>query len=509
MKKFQFNRRDMLKRSAAAAMVSLIPFQNSCSPSSSSKKRNQITEENEKPGTKDWILSMHEIEFDDLKDKYLWMGSIRSSAIEGYCDKLYVKQGGEISFHVSSKYESKYTIDIYRIGYYQGNGGCHMTTIGPLQSKYFSTPATDPSTFLTECDWDAAHTLKVGQDWVSGFYVAKMKNEEGWANYMSFVVIDEEPHDFIFHVTDFTTHAYNRWPEHHSLYNNVETGNDAYTGPINVASFKRPIGKIPQLVDLQLTLGAGEFFAWQYPFVFWAEKMGYDITYISNMTLHDYGPEILTRGKGFLSVGHDEYWTDKMYENAIKARDAGLNMAFLAGNSAYGRYELTPSLEGIANQSFSRDGWLADRDLMGSGTSKGIIGGGAWKINSADHWLFKGTGMKDGDAIEGIVGWECHNKLSEVIPNLKVIATGPVREYNGLPKYIIGDFQSEFKATFYDIEGTNGFVFNAATTWWVYGFEAPPAWKKSTWYGARTIEDERVIKITQNIMEEMVKRGSI
>jgi len=505
---FQLNRRKLLKGSAAAAALTFTPFQPGNAGAKKSGASNQIIEENKKPGTKDWILGMNEIEFDDLKDKYLWMGSVRSSAIEGYCDRLYVKQGGKISFHVSSKYESKFSIDIYRIGYYQGHGGRHIQSIGPLQSKHFKTPEADPDTFFAECDWDKAYTLKVGEDWVSGFYVAKMKNEEGWANYLSFTVIDENPHDFVFHITDFTTHAYNRWPEHHSLYNNVESGIDNYTGPINVSSFRRPVGKIPQLVNLQLTLGAGEFFAWQYPFVFWAEKMGYDITYISNMTLHEYGPEILTRGKGFLSVGHDEYWSDKMYDNAMEARSQGINMAFLAGNSVFGRFAITPSLDGTPNQTFSRDGWLADRDLMGSGTAEGIIGGGAWKIISANHWLFEGTGMKDGDAIEGIVGWECHNKLSEKIPNLQVIASGPVREYNGMPRHIMGEIQSEFKSTYYEIEGTKGFVFNAATCWWVYGFEAPPAWRRSTWFGARVIEDHRVIKITQNIMEEIIKRAA-
>ena len=32
-------------------------------------------------------------------------------------------------------------------------------------------------------------------------------------------------------------------------------------------------------------------------------------------------------------MGHDEYWTREMYANAIEACDAGVNLAFLRGNT--------------------------------------------------------------------------------------------------------------------------------------------------------------------------------
>lgn len=257
----------MLKHSASAAAISMLPFTYGCSDSTNSKS-NAITLENQKPGTKAWILKREEILFDEPTVDNLWMGPIRSSAIEGYCDKLYVEQGGEISFYVSSRIASTYTIDIYRIGYYQGNGGRSIESIGPFHGKDMGTPEHDPDTYHIECNWEKAHIQKIGNDWVSGFYVAKLKTSDGWANYMSFVVTDDISHDFVFQVADFNSHAYNRWPEHHSLYNNIDTGIDNYWGPRNVSSFLRPQGKLSQLVDLPLTMGAGEFFAWQYPFVF-------------------------------------------------------------------------------------------------------------------------------------------------------------------------------------------------------------------------------------------------
>jgi hypothetical protein len=51
----------------------------------------------------------------------------------------------------------------------------------------------------------------------------------------------------------------------------------------------------------------------------------------------------LLRAKAFLSVGHDEYWTERMFENVTRARDAGVSLAFLSGNSISGVVELLPS----------------------------------------------------------------------------------------------------------------------------------------------------------------------
>ncbi|MDA0196728.1 MAG: hypothetical protein O2951_17090 [Bacteroidetes bacterium] len=243
--------------------------------------------------------------------------------------------------------------------------------------------------------------------------------------------------------------------------------------------------------------------------LFSAEKMGYDITYISNMTLHDAGSETLTRAKGFLSVGHDEYWTDRMYDSTVEARDKGVSIGFFCGNSVFGRFQLLAGTNGEANQSFKRDGRLNDKDLIGSGYDEGIIGGGNWKVQDAHHWIFENTAMKNGDAIEGIVGWECHNGLSENIPNIKKLAFGPTNFYKW-PTWenIKSGEHGEFVSTYYDVANTNAFVFNTATCWWVYAFDSPPGWARSTWYDCRQTPDLRAMKITQNVMDEMIRRSA-
>ena len=107
----------------------------------------------------------------------------------------------------------------------------------------------------------------------------------------------------------------------------------------------------------------------------------------------------------FLSVGHDEYCTERMCENVTKARDAGVNLAFLSGNSISGVVELLPGTGG-ANRVMRRAGrgFRGEEQLMGS-TSYGV-GFADWTNGKPEHWVFAGTNMKKGERVAQLVGWE-------------------------------------------------------------------------------------------------------
>ena len=90
------------------------------------------------------------------------------------------------------------------------------------------------------------------------------------------------------------------------------------------------------------------------PLVYWIEQQGYDVSYISNVDTYTDGPG-LQRAKGFISVGHDEYWTREMYDHVGAARDTGVNLAFLSGNSVWGVVPLQPSAQGQAHRVMRRE----------------------------------------------------------------------------------------------------------------------------------------------------------
>ena len=106
-------------------------------------------------------------------------------------------------------------------------------------------------------------------------------------------------------------------------------------------SFNRPYGKYCQILDAPLSTGSGEFFLWEFPLAYWLEQQGYDVTYISNLDTHA-DPRGLLRASGFLSVGHDEYYSIEMFQHLQQAIAAGLNVAFLSGNTCCGRIEFQP-----------------------------------------------------------------------------------------------------------------------------------------------------------------------
>ena len=129
-----------------------------------------------------------------------------------------------------------------------------------------------------------------------------------------------------------------------------------------------------------------------------------------------------------------------------------------------------------------------EETLMGS-TSYGV-GLGDWTIATPDHWLFAGTGVKAGDRIPGLVGWEFHGDPA-AIPGNEVVASAPTQSAPGEPNGGI------FAATVYPGPRAN-WVFNASTCWWGDGLAAPPGYLRPSVYTTPPGPDPRVQQITKN-----------
>src|SRR5262249_14363100 len=193
--------------------------------------------------------------------------------------------------------------------------------------------------------------------WPSGVYLGKLTAEKGGVqSYVIFIVRDDRACDFLFQCSDTTWAAYNRWPSTWSLYDDGTTDEHGwYTGPGVSVGSDRPYGKCRQGVDAPLSQGSGEFLLWEFPLAFWMEKEGYDVSYVSTVDTHADGKGLL-RAKGFLSVGHDEYWSLDMYANVKAAVAAGVSAAFFSGNAVDGVIEFLPSAAGAPHRAVSRVG---------------------------------------------------------------------------------------------------------------------------------------------------------
>jgi len=300
--------------------------------------------------------------------------------------------------------------------------------------------------------------------------------------------------------------------------------------PSGTVSFDRPYALFTHPVNrIKKSGGSGEFLPWEFPMSFWLEKNGYDVSYISNIDTHA-DPACLLRTKGFISVGHDEYWSLQMYENAVKAREEGVSLAFFGGNSVLCVVPMLPSDNGTPNRRIRREGWflpkpdleepeqrqrvnkvLNQKDfelnmgpdgalLMGGrldqeGAGRGM-GVGDWTCAMPKHWLFEKTGMKKGDSIEGLIGWEWHGAPRMDLPGMNVVAAGDA--------VIRGEVKGRYTATLYNGPKDN-VVFNAATIWWANGLSSPPGHVLPTRHGVSPKgPDKRVQQITQNLFQRMI-----
>src|SRR5579872_3250034 len=166
------------------------------------KSRNPdlVRVENERTGTKDWLLQNTRI---DPKTKY------RCPWIEGYCSRASVRAGEKISFHVSTNPPSPFKLDLYRMGYYQGLGGRLVASLGPFPGKVQPDPETGERR-VRQCQWEPCATIAIPHDWLSGVYVGKLTAERGeLQSYVIFIVRDDRRADFIMQCSDTTWQAYN------------------------------------------------------------------------------------------------------------------------------------------------------------------------------------------------------------------------------------------------------------------------------------------------------------
>ncbi len=472
--------------------------------------KNRIHRENQLEGTTDWQLTRVKIN----------EGDYRTSFIEGFASKQSVNVGESIDLLVSTRPESEFVIDIYRMGYYGGTGGRFMKRLGPLAGKAQAIPEMEPQNRLRECQWESSASLAIPEDWISGVYLGKLttipkdEDEPYWQSYIIFVVRDDRPADLLFQVSDNTWQAYNRWPENESLYTDPRGAH----APGVSASFDRPYGKYPQITDNPLSIGSGEFLLWEFPLCYWLEKEGYDVTYLSNSDVLDEG--MIERGKVFLSVAHDEYWDVKQFHRVRDAIDNGLNVLWLGGNSVFIDSPFSASSDGRDNRILTRRGCFGElrqdevemyarifdalkstapdeRGIMGVRSVVPFNGGGDWTCRDPEHWVFEGTAMEKDESIPGLVGWEHHGEPDPEIQGLEILAEGKVLTGGG----------REGKYTSVIFPGPkDNFIFNASTVFWAQGLASPPGHCLPYAHNSRPHgPDQRVQRITRNLLKRALE----
>lgn len=506
----QIPRRELIIGTVAAALMGgSIPPTSLANTVEEKRQPNLIRDENAKPGSNDWQLTRVRLDR---------RAGTRTPWIEGYCSKQSVKAGESIQIMVSTNPVEKFRLEIFRTGYYGGKGARLMKTFGPFEGKTQPTPEWKNERRLRECRWEPSVEFTIPDDWPSGVYLGRLstlKDKTGygyWQSYVIFIITDDRPADVLMQCSDNTWQAYNKWPNNDSVYTHPK-GNQGDWADV---SFDRPYGKYPQFAENAQTVGSGEWLCHEFPLAYWLEEHGYDVTYCSNSDMIT--PDRGLKCKTFISNGHDEYWDVRQYNSVVKMRDAGVNLMFLAGNAVCWVSPFEKSHDGRDKRIISRGGpygadykWAEMRKkqhgpyshfgpdegyLMGARNVKPENGGGDWICTLPDHWMFEGTGMKKGDRIPGLIGWECHGDPPTDIPGLEIVGKGTMLQSGVNPQ--------RWEATIYP--GPKGnFIFNAATIWWCQDLSTPPGHMIPWSHWSRPHgPDDRVQRITKNLLKRVI-----
>jgi hypothetical protein len=418
-----------------------------------------------------------------------------SAPILGYASEISVLPGQVLRLHVSVDPAAPYRIQAFRLGWYQGLGARLLSCIpGCRRSKSGSTqpiPTPDPATGEITARWPVTDRLRTGRKWLSGYYIAKLVvtggSSRGEANYVPFVIRAgaRSSSPILVEASVNTWQAYNGWGGK-SLYNFNSRG-----GPATKVSFDRPFS------------GDNSMFAWEYSFVRFLERSGYDVTYTTDVDT-DRDPGQLLRHRLVIDSGHGEYWSKRMRDAFEAARARGINLAFLGADigdlqiryedarrtiveyrSANRDPEPNPALKTTDFRQLSPP--RPQCELLGIEYQGGLRFSFAsptdYRVNPAalgDRW-FKGTGFTASSTLRGLVGYEWDGvKAGCETPPLTVLfhASGPPNA--DAVRYVAA---------------SGARIFSSGSLQFVWGLDD---WHQTTRY-----EDARLVRFMRNALNDL------
>ena len=457
------------------AVLSLLGLMSMAAPSqvtTTLAATNPVVSENQQPGSSGWQLGSR-VAYDAVNQ------------IKGYASATSVLQGDSLTLYVTVNPAQSYTIDVYRIGWYGGLGGRLRLHAGPIDGVTQPGCPTDATTGMIACNWTPGYSFTVPSDWTSGVYLGVLTNAAGYQNDVVFVVRDGRPAAFLYQHAVNTDEAYNNWPNDgatgKSLYDYNSYGANTVAGTTRAVkvSFDRPFSND----------GSGLFLNWEIQLVRWLERSGYDVTYSTDVDTHTNGSELLNH-RAFFSAGHDEYWTNEMYNAADNARDAGVSLAFFGANPVYRQVRYEASAAGVPNRVVVHYRNANLDPIQGPTTTtqfrdppvnrpEQVLAGVQWTnevnwgnnvpyvMTNSASWVYAGTGVNDGDTVPGIVGYEMDRYMPGYpAPNAiswTLLSNSPFIDSGGSPDY---SNSSIYQAP------SGAWVFATGTMSWSWGLDS-------------------------------------
>jgi hypothetical protein len=416
-----------------------------------------VRKENARPGTEAWRVT----------------NQTTLTFIEGYSDVTSAAPGQTVTLFTNTE-SDRWRMQVYRLGWYGGTRG-RLVSESEWVKGVRQVPHTyDKSTGLAEARWQPTLRFVVPADWLTGTYLFKLVTDDGAQYQLPFTVRNDSARDTVMLVNAVTTwQAYNGWGGC-SLY---ECRGDRSRARANVVSFDRPY-------DRAYHNGSADLLDHELSLIALAEQMGLSVSYVTDVDLHE-RPELMLAQRAVLSLGHDEYYTTQMRRTLEAARDRGVNLAFLGANAVYRKIRLEPSWDGRANR--REVNYRSDKDPGTKGVLKEttvewrkapvsepearLIGvqyacanvDAPLKVTAPNHWLMAGTGVRDGQLFESLVGNEFDQVADSSPKNIDVLARSPVK--------CNASTTGTHNMTYYSHSSGAG-VFATGTIWWICAIDS-------------------------------------
>lgn len=251
--------------------------------------------------------------------------------------------------------------------------------------------------------------------------------------------------------------------------------------------------------------GLGDAGRYEESFYRWLHANGRPVEYCSGIDLHS-GAVPLAGYRLLVIAGHDEYWTAEQRDAVEAFVDAGGNLAVLGGNVCWWQARLEDGLrtmvcyrDGVRDPLSATDPRRAtvewgsapvnrpENALTGVGFRHGagcwedrsVMASAAYTVRFAEHWVFDGTGLRDGDEFGlGAVGYETDaadfvevdgvplvTGRDGTPPSFVVLATADLRHWR--------QYGQGGHATLGVMRRGRGTVFTAATVGWCNRLDDP------------------------------------
>jgi hypothetical protein len=467
---------------------------------------NPIVIENQRTGFDEWQLGS---------------GPGRSASLEspqhmlGYANAWSVNKGGQITFFVTVDVSQQYTMTIYRMGYYQGNGGRIVQTVGPLNAAPQPACPQDAQTGMSHCAWAPSYTLTVPSTWTTGVYIALLSNAAKRESHVTFVVRDDaRKADILYQMPVLTHAAYNNYPDDGVSGKRLYDTNSF--GPLTAYGTKRAVKVSLNRPHRVSAVSGGSMHAsnyyWELQLIMWLEQQGYDVIYSTDIDTQE-RPERLKDFKVVMSGGHNEYWTREMVDAWAAARDAGTSLAFMGGNVMYWQTRLEADSAGRPNRVVVcfkdaaidpnpnpllkthqfRDTPQTEQPIVGAmfagfNLAESPAGVRDWVAVNTSHWAYADTGMRDGDKIPRVVGHEIDGVdpayAMPISATFTLLASSPFTS-------AVAPVNARHSSTLYQAP-SGAFVWSTGSLIWSWGLARPG------------FVDTRVQRITNNILRRMI-----